>query len=240
MDGPSLARFACVRATGAAGVALMIERPPGRGAPSPAPEVLRRGDPADFGNRVIGSVDHARNGFDPHKMLTDWDVGQVSIENGRKVREWTITASDIEIEVAPGVFFPAWAYNRRVPGPTLRCTEGERLRIQFSNGSSPFAHHPFHCIHAARMAHSGSRAVLPASPSLRFLRDSFGVPLSLHSLPLSGTSTRALRLRITTPIRASSARAEAPRSPLGSPPPAFSEIVSYERLRHQLRRRDEF
>ena len=27
------------------------------------------------GNDVVGEVDHARNGFDPHLMLTDWDAG---------------------------------------------------------------------------------------------------------------------------------------------------------------------
>ena len=29
----------------------------------------------------------------------------------------------------PGVSFAAWTYNGRIPGPTLRCREGERLRI---------------------------------------------------------------------------------------------------------------
>ena len=37
-------------------------------------------------------------------------------EPGR-VREYTLTAVDREIEVAPGVFFPAWTYNGTVPGP---------------------------------------------------------------------------------------------------------------------------
>ena len=47
--------------------------------------------------------------------------------------------------------FPAWTYNGRVPGPTLRATEGDRLRIVFRNyGSHPHSMH-FHGIHAARM-----------------------------------------------------------------------------------------
>src|SRR3546814_12248569 len=31
---------------------------------------------------TVGEVDYARNGFDPHAMLTDWDRGTVS-KNGR-------------------------------------------------------------------------------------------------------------------------------------------------------------
>ena len=44
------------------------------------------------------------------------------------MREWEIVAEDREIEVAPGVKYAAWTYNGRVPGPTLRAREGERLR----------------------------------------------------------------------------------------------------------------
>ena len=49
----------------------------------------------------------------------------------------------------PGVSFPAWTYNGRVPGPTLRCREGELLRIRFVNGSEhPHTIH-FHGLHPA-------------------------------------------------------------------------------------------
>jgi len=104
------------------------------------------------GNIVVGEVDHVKNGFDPHAILTDWDAGTETTDaNGRRVREWTLTALDHEFEVAPGVKFAGWSYNRRIPGPTLRCTEGDLLRIRFVNGSShPHSMH-FHGIHAARM-----------------------------------------------------------------------------------------
>jgi FtsP/CotA-like multicopper oxidase with cupredoxin domain len=62
-----------------------------------------------------------------------------------------VVAYDKEIEIAPGVFFPAWTYNGQVPGPTIRCNEGDRLRIQFSNaGTHPHTIH-FHGIHSAFM-----------------------------------------------------------------------------------------
>ena len=101
---------------------------------------------------VVGEVDHAANGFDPSKLLYDWDFGKVStLPSGQTLREYEITASDKDIEVAPGVFFPAWVYNGRVPGPTLRAVEGDRVLIEFTNaGSHPHTIH-FHGIHAASM-----------------------------------------------------------------------------------------
>ena len=68
-----------------------------------------------------------------------------------RVREYTLTATDREIEVAPGVFFPAWTYNGTVPGPVLRATEGDILRVTFVNaGSHPHTIH-FHGIHPTNM-----------------------------------------------------------------------------------------
>jgi FtsP/CotA-like multicopper oxidase with cupredoxin domain len=67
-------------------------------------------------------------------------------EPGR-VREYTLRAIDREIEIAPGVFFPAWTYNGSVPGPVIRATEGDLLRVHFVNqGSHPHTIH-FHGIH---------------------------------------------------------------------------------------------
>ena len=69
---------------------------------------------------TVGDVDYARNGFDPTAMLTDWETGSVStLPDGRTLRTFEITAEDKEIEIAPGLMFPAWTYNGRVPGPTL-------------------------------------------------------------------------------------------------------------------------
>ncbi len=82
----------------------------------------------------------------------DFNYGdRVTSENGRTVREYDIVAVDKEVEVAPGIMFPAWTYNARIPGPTIRCTEGDLLRIRFVNaGSHPHTMH-FHGIHKASM-----------------------------------------------------------------------------------------
>ncbi len=102
-------------------------------------------------NMAMGSVNPATNGFDPMRMLVDWDYGQVSKKNGQTLREYEFVAVDKEIEIAPGIKFPAWTYNGRVPGPSIRCTEGDRLRIVFKNeGSHPHTIH-FHGIHPAEM-----------------------------------------------------------------------------------------
>ncbi len=104
---------------------------------------------AHGGNGTVGDVDLSR--FDPTKFLRDFDYGETRRENGRTVREWEITAQDVEIEVAPGVVYPAWSYNGQVPGPTLRATEGDRLRILFRNeGTHPHSIH-FHGFHPADM-----------------------------------------------------------------------------------------
>lgn len=98
------------------------------------------------------SVDHDANGFHPTDVLRDFDYGRTRrLASGRVLREWEIVAQDREIEVAPGVRFEAWTYNGRVPGPTLRAREGERLRIRFVNASEhPHTMH-FHGIHPAPM-----------------------------------------------------------------------------------------
>ena len=58
------------------------------------------------------------------------------------VREWEVIAEDREIEVAPGVRFQAWTFNGRIPGPTLRCTEGDLRACGSSTARAP-AHHAF-------------------------------------------------------------------------------------------------
>ena len=102
--------------------------------------------------RSGGRVDYAGNGFDPKTLLRDFDYGRRSVgANGRTVREWEVVAEGREIEVAPGVRFPAWTFNGRIPGPTLRCTEGDLLRVRFINRSEHAHTMHFHGIHPADM-----------------------------------------------------------------------------------------
>jgi manganese oxidase len=139
---------------------------------------------------AMGTVDHARNGFDPSELVFDFDTGEVSKDSrGRTVREYTIVAQDKEIEIAPGLFFPAWTYNGRVPGPTLRATEGDRVRVHFTNGAShPHTIH-FHGFHSAQMdgvPNIGRGDVEPGdSFTYDFIAGPFGCHLyHCHSNPL--------------------------------------------------------
>lgn len=138
--------------------------------------------------RTTGTVDNARNGFDPHAILTDWDSGVVSTRaDGRVVREFDITVIEREIEIAPGLMFPAWTYNGRVPGPTLRVTEGEIVRIHFTNHGTHKHNMHFHGIHSAAM--DGLPGVGEVAPGGKFIYEfearPFGCHLyHCHSLPL--------------------------------------------------------
>jgi len=98
------------------------------------------------------TVDPKVNGFDPSAILRDFDWGKSRrLAGGRTLREWEFVAYDKEIEIVPGVRYAAWTYNGRVPGPTLRAREGDRLRIHFVNaGTHPHTIH-FHGIHPAVM-----------------------------------------------------------------------------------------
>jgi FtsP/CotA-like multicopper oxidase with cupredoxin domain len=125
---------------------------------------------------AVGRVDPAANGFDPHEILRDLDEG--TLRGG--VREWEIVAEDREIEVAPGVRYAAWTYNGRVPGPTLRAREGERLRVHFTNGSShPHTMH-FHGIHRAAMDGVPGAGVGNVEPGRSAVYEFDASPFGLH------------------------------------------------------------
>jgi manganese oxidase len=147
---------------------------------------------------LTGTVDPAVNGFDPQEILRDFDEGRTRrLPGGRVVREWEIVAEDKEVEVAPGVKYPAWVYNGRIPGPTLRAREGERLRVNFVNGSShPHTMH-FHGIH--RDIHDGipgvgSGNIDPGgSTAYEFDAEPFGLHLyHCHSTPLADHIAKGL------------------------------------------------
>jgi FtsP/CotA-like multicopper oxidase with cupredoxin domain len=190
-----LAGSAAVCTTGsltgvAAGIAAQAQTPHAGHSRGIYPQGVTATSPHGTHGGMIapGAVDNARNGFDPSAMLTDWTVGDVStLPNGRRLRTYHIAAEDKEIEVAPGVTFAAWTYNGRVPGPTLRATEGDRLRILFQNrGSHPHTMH-FHGIHSARMdGVPGAGEVVPGGEFVyEFDALPFGCHLyHCHSVPL--------------------------------------------------------
>ncbi len=56
---------------------------------------------------------------------------QPTIKDG--VKEFSLTAEPVRWEYAKGKTILAWAYNGQVPGPEIRVTEGDKVRIMFTN-----------------------------------------------------------------------------------------------------------
>ena len=155
----------------AAGAALAIQRP------AIAQDRERMASATNHHHDMMAVGELTSGNFDPAAYLTEFDYGTAStLPDGRTLRDYTIEAEDREIEVAPGVFYPAWTYNGRVPGPTIRCTEGDRLRITFTNkGSHPHSIH-FHGIHPANM----DGAFEMVGPGRTFVYEFDAEPFGLH------------------------------------------------------------
>jgi manganese oxidase len=139
--------------------------------------------PSHMGNTVAGDVDTSR--FDPTEFLRDFYWGDERTEGGRTIREYELTAAETEIEVAPGVMYPAWAYNGQVPGPTLRAREGDRLRVVFRNrGVHPHTIH-FHGFHPANMDGVFEQVAPGQEFVYEFDAEPFGMHLyHCHTMPL--------------------------------------------------------
>jgi manganese oxidase len=137
--------------------------------------------------------------FDPTIFLRAWNFSDLAPEkrqryyretqrpDGSLLREYQLFAADREIEIAPGIFFPAWTFNGQVPGPTLRATEGDRIRVTFVNqGSHPHTIH-FHGWHPPEMDGSlPEHQVMPGGQFVyEFDADPFGLHLyHCHAVPL--------------------------------------------------------
>src|SRR3954471_444839 len=150
-----------------------------------APSVYRH---AGHSSGPVGRV--AVNDFDPSVFLRSWNFSHLSAAeraryyretprpDGSLLREYDLVAVDREIEIAPGIYFPAWTFNGQVPGPTLRATEGDRVRVNFLNqGSHPHTIH-FHGWHPPDM--DGSLPEHQILPGDRFVYEFDAEPFGLH------------------------------------------------------------
>src|SRR5215208_7778523 len=66
------------------------------------------------------------------EYLTHFNCGRVSEENGQTVREFTLIAEENKtIPISyEGHSANAWTFNGTVPGPTMRMTEGDFVRVK--------------------------------------------------------------------------------------------------------------
>ena len=130
---------------------------------------------------VVGEVDHVRNGFNPTDILTDFDAGVIStLPNGRVLREYTITAQSKMIEIVPGLEFAAWTYNGRIPGPTIRVRQGDRVRIKFLNAGDHEHSIHFHGIHPGNMDGVFDAASGVVQPGGRYVYEFDAEPFGVH------------------------------------------------------------
>jgi FtsP/CotA-like multicopper oxidase with cupredoxin domain len=120
------------------------------GAANGDPLAVHRGRTGPVGHAaMIGSQVPAPGG--PHDLDELLRPPRALPHRPGRAREYTLAAYDAEIEVAKGITFPAWTYNGTVPGPVIRATEDDLLRVHFSNGGAhPHTIH-FHGIHPADM-----------------------------------------------------------------------------------------
>jgi manganese oxidase len=132
---------------------------------------------------------------DPEKYLREFSYGRVStLPNGTTLREFTLIASDQLVkEVSPGVFYNVWTFNGTVPGPTIRATEGDIVRINFvNNGSLPHSLHT-HGIHPAEMDGVFEMISPGGRFTYEFIAEPFGVfPYHCHMTPLEEHITHGL------------------------------------------------
>lgn len=96
-------------------------------------------------------IDNIPGAAQPMKTLREFDYGTIKQENGRTVREFQLIAGTSVVQLNNAVAHNIWDLNNRIPGPTLRAKEGDRIRVVFLNraGHSHSLH--FHGIHPATM-----------------------------------------------------------------------------------------
>jgi hypothetical protein len=136
----------------------------------------------------IGTEGDSQNQvINPDKYLREFNYGRVSkLPNGTTLREFTLVSEDDKVkEISPGVFYNVWTFNGTVPGPTIRATEGDVLRVNFiNNGSKPHSVH-FHGIHAAEMDGVFEMISPGGKFTYEFVAEPFGVfPYHCHMSPL--------------------------------------------------------
>ena len=132
---------------------------------------------------------------DPDKYLREFNYGTVTnSSNGTKIREFTMIASDTQTkEVSPGVLYNVWTFNGTIPGPTIRATEGDTIKITLINNGSKFHTIHFHGIHPSEMDGVFEGIAPGGRFTYEFTAEPFGVfPYHCHMQPLEEHITHGL------------------------------------------------
>ncbi|MGH9973364.1 MAG: multicopper oxidase domain-containing protein, partial [Nitrososphaeraceae archaeon] len=138
------------------------------------------------------------------EYLTYFNCGHVSKdESGRTVRQFTLIVQENQkIPISyEGHIFDGWTFNGTIPGPTIRVTEGDLVRIRVINSndnSNPHSLHT-HSIHYAKndgvsMGGYPGGAISPGrSFTYEFVAQPYGVyPYHCHVDPIADHINRGL------------------------------------------------
>jgi nitrite reductase (NO-forming) len=108
------------------------------------------------------------------------------------VREIEIAVVEKQIQVSRAYTVDAWTYNGTAPGPTLRATEGELLRIRFRNLTGHDHNLHFHGRHSP--LHDGWEPVPPGGEAVYEIEAGpAGVhPYHCHTMPIDEHIARGL------------------------------------------------
>ena len=84
---------------------------------------------------------------------TGYDIGVAAkTAPTGQVREFQLVAREAPWEIAPGVTVPAITYNGQVPGPRIRVTEGDWVRVTLTNELSESTSIHWHGLHVPNAA----------------------------------------------------------------------------------------
>ncbi len=138
------------------------------------------------------------------EYLTYFNCGHVSKEsNGQTIRDFTLVVKENQkIPISnEGHIFDGWTYNGTIPGPTMRVTQGDHVRIKVIN--SPENQHAhslhLHSIHPAVMdgvsmgGYQGGAIPPGGSFIYEFIAQPYGVfPYHCHVDPIADHINRGL------------------------------------------------
>ena len=138
------------------------------------------------------------------EYLTYFNCGHVSKNgNGQTVRDFTLIVNENQkIPISDkGHIFEGWTFNNTIPGPTMRVTEGDLVRIRVINSAGNEHAHSFHThsVHPAEvdgvsMGGYPGGAISPGSSFVyEFVANPYGVyPYHCHVDPISDHINRGL------------------------------------------------
>lgn len=142
--------------------------------------------------------------------VTDFKCGHVVktfTNNNTALREFTLIASDnfgyghyvnITKNATDPVVFPAWMFNNSLPGPTMRMTQGDHVKVTVINSKESSFPHSFHMhsIHSGAadgMSGMGGMIAPGSNFTYEFIARPFGVyPYHCHMEPVQYHIMRGL------------------------------------------------